>query len=194
MIQSRMAYSSMDENSRDSECFNEDTYLEGYFNLKTSILEEDEREINEMDVQENDEVATSHTHSTTIFDHAPLSRIGVNTDKAGMEGLDKAKINKIIVDASKGSKYYKKELEREKILSTRIDKMMKQLKKFSKPELDKAELECDGEMKLLNSTQDLSRVIVHVDMDAFYAAVEMRDNPSLRDVPMAVGGYSMLVC
>ena len=30
-------------------------------------------------------------------------------------------------------------------------------------------------------------------MDAFYAAVEMRDDPKLRDVPMAVGGEGMLV-
>ena len=32
------------------------------------------------------------------------------------------------------------------------------------------------------------RKIIHVDMDCFYAAVEMRDNPQLRDVPIAVGG------
>ncbi len=32
------------------------------------------------------------------------------------------------------------------------------------------------------------RKIIHIDMDAFFAAVEMRDNPSLRNVPMAVGG------
>lgn len=31
---------------------------------------------------------------------------------------------------------------------------------------------------------------IHIDMDCFYAAVEMRDNPSLRDVPIAVGGQS----
>ena len=30
-------------------------------------------------------------------------------------------------------------------------------------------------------------------MDAFYAAVAMRDNPALRDKPMAVGGIGMLV-
>ncbi|GAA0520878.1 DNA polymerase IV [Tatumella terrea] len=32
------------------------------------------------------------------------------------------------------------------------------------------------------------RKIIHVDMDCFYAAVEMRDNPSLRDIPLAIGG------
>jgi DNA polymerase-4 len=34
------------------------------------------------------------------------------------------------------------------------------------------------------------RKIIHIDMDAFFAAVEMRDNPALRNVPMAVGGSS----
>ncbi|MEE4283639.1 MAG: DNA polymerase IV [Pseudomonadales bacterium] len=32
------------------------------------------------------------------------------------------------------------------------------------------------------------RKIIHCDCDSFYASVEMRDNPELRDLPIAVGG------
>lgn len=45
----------------------------------------------------------------------------------------------------------------------------------------------------LEQSRNLSSTIVHIDMDAFYAAVEMRDNPELKEKPIAVGSMSMLV-
>ena len=33
---------------------------------------------------------------------------------------------------------------------------------------------------------------MHIDMDMFYAAVEIRDSPHLGDKPVAIGSYSMI--
>ncbi|ARP39028.1 DNA polymerase IV [Vibrio syngnathi] len=42
---------------------------------------------------------------------------------------------------------------------------------------------------MCSAGEEKARKIIHVDMDCFYAAVEMRDNPAYRNRPLAVGGH-----
>ena len=141
------------------------------------------------DAVENSEISVKVDPSPS----APISRIGLNDHKAGMEGLDKAKINQIILEASRGSKYYENELKKEKQVSKRIESMLKELSSVTPAQRAAALKAADKELEALEARRDLGHIVVHIDMDAFYASVEMRDDPRLRDVPMAVGGNAMLV-
>lgn len=42
-----------------------------------------------------------------------------------------------------------------------------------------------------NATASTPRKIIHIDMDCFYAAIEIRDNPHLKNKPVAVGGTAL---
>ncbi|KAF3821765.1 hypothetical protein GH733_009807, partial [Mirounga leonina] len=121
-----------------------------------------------------------------------LLRVGLNDNKAGMEGLDKEKINKIIMEATKGSRFYGNELKKEKQVNQRIENMMQQKAQITSQQLRKAQLQVDRFAMELEQSRDLNNTIVHIDMDAFYAAVEMRDSPELKDKPIAVGSMTML--
>ena len=46
-----------------------------------------------------------------------------------------------------------------------------------------------GSARIVRHKELHSLTIAHLDCDAFYATIEKRDRPELRDVPVVVGGY-----
>ncbi|ODM95014.1 DNA polymerase kappa [Orchesella cincta] len=123
--------------------------------------------------------------------HVPL--MALNTTKAGMEGLDVETINRKIQEASQGSKFHEHKKKEQLKIDRKISDLTFQLEKLTPLLIEQALEQVDKLVASIEAKSDLgSRHYVHIDMDAFYAAVEMRDDLSLRSVPMAVGSDSML--
>ncbi|CAK9315718.1 unnamed protein product [Citrullus colocynthis] len=112
--------------------------------------------------------------------------------KAGMEGVDKEKVQKIVYEMSKGSKYFENEERKEAAIREKIERMRARCAQLTATDLAQYQKVADKRILELESTRDLSRIWLHVDMDAFYAAVETLSNPLLKGKPMAVGNMSML--
>ncbi|XP_045156541.2 DNA polymerase kappa-like [Mercenaria mercenaria] len=136
--------------------------------------------------------STSSTAPPKSGESTVVKRMLLNDNKAGMEGLDKDRINQIIHEASKGSKFYENERQKEEQMKRRIEEQRQKIHQISAEQLRQGTVEADRLLEDFEQQRDLSRCIVHIDMDAFYAAVEMKDDPSLKNKPMAVGGNSML--
>ncbi|XP_024031357.1 DNA polymerase kappa, partial [Morus notabilis] len=112
--------------------------------------------------------------------------------KAGMDGVDKEKVQRVVYKMSKGSKYFENEERKEAFIRQKIENMRAQCAKLTAPDLSHYQMVAEKRILELEATRDLSRVWVHVDMDAFYAAVETLSNPLLEGKPMAVGSVSMI--
>lgn len=120
--------------------------------------------------------------------------LGPSLTKAGQDSVDQQKVSEIIYNASKGSKFFNNEDHKDRNLTQKIDKILARKKQLEKIDLASDLRRADEYIAELELSRDLSQTLVHIDCDAFYAAVEELDRPELKDVPMAVGKGVLTTC
>lgn len=108
--------------------------------------------------------------------------------------LRAVKVSEIIYNASKGSKYFNREEVRDKVLTQKIEQILKRKLQLENKDLTRDMRNADRFVAELELSRDLTQHVVHVDCDAFYAAVEQLERPELKDVPFAVGGGVLTTC
>ncbi len=123
---------------------------------------------------------------------ANLTNCGWRRLQAGMEGVDRERADAIILASSRGSRFYAKQARQEARTRARLADMRQQAAALTAADLVGAASLADRLFAEVEATRDLGRILVHLDMDMFFAAVEERDHPEYRGKPMAVGGMSML--
>ncbi|EFX01985.1 DNA-directed polymerase [Grosmannia clavigera kw1407] len=103
-------------------------------------------------------------------------------------------VSDIIYNASKGSKYFNREETRDRVLSSKVARILAKKAHLERLDLSRDLRAVDGLITELDASRDLSQYIVHVDCDAFYAAVELLGQPELAGAPFAVGGGVLSTC
>lgn len=135
---------------------------------------------------------TTEGPSVSSSQQGVLARMVMNPHKAGLAKVDAAKVNQIVYQASKDSPFFQHQQVLQRKLSARIDAMLAQYKQCPSQPPAEVVTKVDRLVKQMEKHRKVGKTIVHVDMDMFYAAVEMRDDPSLKTKPMAVGSIGML--
>ncbi|PVH70765.1 DNA/RNA polymerase [Cadophora sp. DSE1049] len=127
-------------------------------------------------------------------DTLKYSLLGPSLTKSGQNNVDQQKVSEVIYNASKGSKYFNNEEARDKNLTQKIDRILEKKKQLEKLDLASDRRKADDYIADLELSRDLSQVVVHMDCDAFYAAVEELDRPELKDLPFSVGKGVLTTC
>ncbi|OAG10575.1 DNA/RNA polymerase [Paraphaeosphaeria sporulosa] len=120
--------------------------------------------------------------------------LGPSLTKAGQDSVDQQKVSEIIYNASKGSKFFNHEEVRDRVLTDKINRILAKKRQLDKVNLSAELRRADDYLAELELGRDLTQVVIHIDCDAFYAAVEELDRPELRHVPMAVGKGVLTTC
>lgn len=119
----------------------------------------------------------------------------ITANKAGM-GADKKLVADFVFERSKGSQYTQHQLDLDAKQRAKTQAVALELQaleaRLTPAEKQREKKLADEALEELEKHRDLSRTFCVVDMDMFYAAVEIRDRPELAAKPVAVGGLGMI--
>ena len=106
--------------------------------------------------------------------------------------MDKEHVKQVVYNMSKDSEHFKNEQRKMALTEQRIERMKAAAAALTPAQLAANARAIDARFAELEAQRDLTRAWLHVDLDAFFAAVAARDDPSLMGVPFAVGGIGMI--
>ncbi|KPA85344.1 putative DNA polymerase kappa [Leptomonas pyrrhocoris] len=140
---------------------------------------------------------TSAKTSSSSSSAAPQVIVFDNT-KAGLQAVDKEKTEALIREISKDSSFYQNEERKAKNRQRHVEALLVKTRHyeanvegrpdvFRKVQREVADLEAT-----IESHREFDHVYVHMDMDMFFAAVEMKKNPHYASLPLGIGGMGML--
>ena len=119
---------------------------------------------------------------------APHDGLLYNVEKAGLNKNTAHQISKTIVETSKDTKFYERQVKKSQNLDKLVESMKFKITCTTKAEKLEAENQSSQLISILSRKRDLTSTFLHADLDMFYAAVEALYDPSLKDIPFAVGG------
>ena len=114
------------------------------------------------------------------------------SNKAGMENCDKEKQARIVHEMSKNSAYLKQAEKQDKVTDAKVDALKKSFEVNDEVLLSNIKQRALSKYMEIEKFRSFSRICCVLDMDMFFAAVEIRDQPDLKDLPVAVGGDMMI--
>lgn len=113
--------------------------------------------------------------------------------KAGMDQSEQEKQLNLTLEATKNSSnYYQHILQYSIESNNKSNNIKSRLSTLTKPVYNNLLLKTEDIVKNLENKRNFRNICCVLDMDMFFAAVEIRDQPWLKDKPVAVGNDQMI--